>query len=89
MFDRTQYVVEKKLVPLLGLDETYGVKDVNGNLLGYIKRAWGEGKFWFEGVDGTRRGEIRYKNETSGPYEVYDAQKSASSYYRMGWGTPK
>jgi uncharacterized protein YxjI len=65
VFDRTQYVIEKKLVTFR---DAYGVKDVNGNLLGYIKR---NSKFWFEGMDGTRQGEIR---EVGGTYEVYDAQ---------------
>jgi len=70
VFDRTQYVVERKLLTVLTLGETYGVKDVNGNLLGYIKK---KGKFWFfEGVDGTRQGEIRAR--LASPYEVYDAQ---------------
>ena len=73
MFNRTQYVVEKTLLTLLGLGRTYRVKDVNGNLLGYIKMAWWKEKFWFEGMNGTYQGEIRYEN-SFGPYEVYDAQ---------------
>ena len=32
MFDKTQYIIEQKLV---AIRDTYGVKDVNGNLLGY------------------------------------------------------
>ena len=68
MFDRTQYVVEKKLLTVLTLGETYDIKDVNGNLLGYIKR---NSKFWFEGMDGSRQGEIR---DVGGAYEVYDAR---------------
>jgi uncharacterized protein YxjI len=68
VFHRTQYVVEKKL---LTVRKTYSVKDVNGNLLGYIKG--NKKKIWFERMDGTHQGEIRYKNST-GPYEVYDAQ---------------
>jgi len=32
MFDKTQYIVEQKLVAIW---DTYGAKDVNGNLLGY------------------------------------------------------
>jgi uncharacterized protein YxjI len=71
VFDRTQYVVEKKLLTLLGLGGTYSVKDVNGNLLGYIKMAWWKRKIRFEGMDRTRQGEIRYGNFT---YKVYDAQ---------------
>jgi uncharacterized protein YxjI len=73
VLERSQYVVEKKLLTLLGLVGTYSVKDMNGNLLGYIKRAWGKGNFWFEGVDGIRQGEVRYGSST-GPYEVYDSQ---------------
>jgi uncharacterized protein YxjI len=74
VFDRAQYVIEKKLVTVR---DTYGVKDVNGNLLGYIKKQIlisFRPKFWFEGPDGTRQGEIRYGKLASGKYEVYDAQ---------------
>jgi len=72
VFDRTQYVVEKKLLTVLTLGETYDIKDVNGNLLGYIKR---NSKFWFEGMDGSRQGEIR---DVGGAYEVYDARNGGA-----------
>jgi len=34
MFDQNKYVIEQKLA---ALRDTYGVKDLNGNLLGYVK----------------------------------------------------
>lgn len=74
MFNGAQYVIEKKLVTVRN---TYSIKDVNGNLLGYIKKQFLgsiRAKFWFEGPDGTRQGEIRYGKLGSGKYEVYDAQ---------------
>jgi hypothetical protein len=75
MFDRTQYVIEMtlggRLVPFSR--DTYSVMDTHGNLLGYAKKQrlklWP--RFWFEGMDGTRTGEIRSSKKG---YEVYDAQ---------------
>jgi len=75
MFHKTQYVIEMtlggRLVPLS--KDTYSIKDTHGNLLGYAKKQrlklWP--KFWFEGTDGTRLGEIRSSKKR---YEVYDAQ---------------
>jgi len=72
MFDKTQYVIEQKLVTLR---DAYGVKDVNGNFLGYVKRqmlTFGP-KFWLEGTDGTRLAEIRGK-ALRATYEVFNAQ---------------
>ena len=40
MFNQNKYTIEQKLV---ALRDTYGVKDLNGNLLGYVKQklsAW-------------------------------------------------
>ena len=75
MFDKTQYVIEmtmgSRLVPFSR--DTYSVKDTHGNLLCYAKKQrlklWS--KFWFEGTDGTRMGEIRSSKKGD---EVYDAQ---------------
>ena len=71
MFDKTKYVIETSITERLrALRETYGVKDANGNLLGYIKEERLGINCWFEGMDGTRLGEIRVADG----YEVYDAQ---------------
>jgi uncharacterized protein YxjI len=67
MFNETRYVVEKKRVVLR---PTYQVKDVNGNLLGYVKGQRLKPNYWFEDVDGTRLDEIRGAEH----YEVYDVQ---------------
>jgi len=98
MFDKTQYVIEQKLV---ALRDTYGVKDTNGNLLGYVKGQASlsvgpleRTKYWFEGTDGTRQGEIRRKalGET---YEVYDAKNQLHATIKLGgtsrfvFGTPE
>lgn len=68
-----QYLIEMKLA---ALRDTYGIKDKNGNLLGYVKKqviSWGP-KFWFEGTDGTRHGEIHGKLLTIRPtFEIYDS----------------
>ena len=72
MFDRRQYAIKEKTSYVPGLRETYEVKDVNGNLLGYVKKHRIRDNFWFEGTDGTRMGEIRYAGAHR--YEVYDAQ---------------
>lgn len=72
MFDKTQYVIEKgKIERLRALRGTYNVKDVNGNLLGYVKEQRLGPNAWFEGTDETRLGEIR---ATDHGIEVYDAQ---------------
>jgi uncharacterized protein YxjI len=57
MFDQNKYIIEQKLV---ALRDTYGVKDLNGNLLGYVKAkivSMGP-KFWFEDTNGVQLGEI-------------------------------
>ena len=57
MFDQNKYTIEQKLV---ALRDTYGVKDLNGNLLGYVKAkivSMGP-KFWFEDTNGVQLGEI-------------------------------
>jgi uncharacterized protein YxjI len=56
VFETTKYVIEKKLVA-----PAYGVKDVNGNLLGYVKAkraSIGHVKFGFEDNAGAQLGEI-------------------------------
>ncbi|MGD0644787.1 MAG: LURP-one-related family protein [Candidatus Bathyarchaeia archaeon] len=57
MFDQNKYIIEQKLV---ALRDTYGVKDLNGNLLGYVKaKIVSVGpKFWFEDTNGVQLGEI-------------------------------
>lgn len=72
MFDRTQYAIEEKTSYVPGRRETYEVKDVSGNLLGYAKKQRLRDNLWYEGTDGTRMGEIRYAGAHR--YEVYDAQ---------------
>ena len=57
MFNQNKYTIEQKLV---ALRDTYGVKDLNGNLLGYVKQkivSVGP-KFWFEDTNGVQLGEI-------------------------------
>ena len=57
MFGQDKYTIEQKLV---ALRDTYGVKDLNGNLLGYVKAkiiSMGP-KFWFEDTNGVQLGEI-------------------------------
>jgi len=57
MFNQNKYTIEQKLV---AVRDTYGVKDLNGNLLGYVKQkivSVGP-KFWFEDTNGVQLGEI-------------------------------
>ena len=57
MFNQNKYTIEQKLV---ALRDTYGVKDLNGNLLGYVKQkivSVGP-KFWFEDTNGVQLGEV-------------------------------
>jgi len=60
MFDQNNYTIEQKLV---ALRDTYGVKDLNGNLLGYVKaKILSVGaKFWFEDTNGVQLGEVDAK----------------------------
>lgn len=86
MFNKTQYVVERKQLAafLPFAKDTYNVKDVRGNLLGCFKkqrRIFGEGEFWIEGTDGTRLGEIRVSRKRH--REVYDAQRQLRATIRM------
>lgn len=67
VFGKTQYLIEKKRVALRW---TLNVRDVNGNLLGYVRGQRLKPNYWFEDVEGTRLGEIRGAEH----YEVYDAQ---------------
>ena len=72
LFDQDKYTIEQKLV---ALRDTYGVKDLNGNLLGYVKAkivSMGP-KFWFEDLNGVQLGEIDGKIITiHNEYEVKD-----------------
>jgi len=57
IFNQNKYTIEQKLV---AVRDTYGVKDLNGNLLGYVKQkivSVGP-KFWFEDTNGVQLGEI-------------------------------
>ena len=72
MFGQNKYTIEQKLV---ALRDTYGVKDLSGNLLGYVKAkivSWGP-KFWFEDLNGVQLGEIDGKIVSiHNEYEVKD-----------------
>jgi len=57
LFNQNKYTIEQKLV---ALRDTFGIKDLNGNLLGYVKQkivSMGP-KFWFEDTSGVQLGEI-------------------------------
>ena len=72
MFGQDKYTIEQKLV---AIRDTYGVKDLNGNLLGYVKQkivSMGP-KFWFEDTAGVQLGEIDGKIVTiHNEYDVKD-----------------
>ena len=77
VFHKKHYIIEMKLAGafLDALSEVYNVKDANsGSILGYVKKKklklWP--KFWFEGTDGTKMGEI-HSSKTA--YKFYDARK--------------
>ena len=75
LFAKKQYIIDMKLASAIlePLRDVYNVKDEYGNLLGYFKKQrlkiWP--KFWFEGIDGTRLGEIHSSKKG---YEIYDVQ---------------
>jgi hypothetical protein len=75
MFAQKEYIIDMKLASafLEPLRDVYNVKDGYGNLLGYVKKQrlkiWP--KFWFEGMDGTRLGEIHSSKKGD---EIYDVQ---------------
>ena len=73
-FRGTQYVIDQKI---LAVRDTFGIKDTSGNLLAYVKQqlvSFGP-KFWYEGTDGTRLGEIHGKVLAIRPtFEIYNAQ---------------
>ena len=77
VFHKKHYIIEMKLggAFLDPLSEVYNVKDANsGSILGYVKKQklklWP--KFWFEGTDGTKMGEI---HSSMTAYKFYDARK--------------
>lgn len=85
MFDKMQYVVERKQVAaiLRFVRDTFNIKDVNGNLLGCFKRQkriFGGGEFWIEDTDGIHLGEIL---EPKIGYTVYDAQNQLRGTIKM------
>lgn len=73
-FRGSQYIIDQKI---LAVRDTFGIKDVNGNLLAYVKQqlvSWGP-KFWYEGTDGAHFGEIHGKVLAIRPtFEIYNAQ---------------
>lgn len=73
-FRGTKYIVDQKI---LAVRDTFGIKDTSGTLLAYVKRqllSFGP-KFWYEGTDGARLGEIHGKVLTIRPtFEIYDAE---------------
>src|SRR5690348_14310425 len=59
-FRETNYIVDQKI---LAITDTFAIKNTSGNLLAYVKQqrvSFGP-KFWFEGTDGSRLGEIHGK----------------------------
>ncbi len=74
MFNSNGYIIEQKI---LALRDTFGIRDVNGNLLAYVKKelvSFGP-KFWFETVNGQHLGEIHGKILAIRPtFEIYDSQ---------------
>ncbi|HZY47110.1 MAG TPA: LURP-one-related family protein [Candidatus Bathyarchaeia archaeon] len=73
-FRGTQYIIDQKI---LAIRDTFGIKDASGNLLAYVKQqlvSFGP-KFWYEGTDGTRLGEIHGKVLAIRPtFEIYNTQ---------------
>jgi len=73
-FRATQYIIDQKI---LAIRDTFGIKDTSGNLLAYVKQqlvSFGP-KFWYEGTDGRRIGEIHGKVLAIRPtFEIYNAQ---------------
>ena len=73
-FAGNQYIIEQKI---LAVRDTFGIKDTNGNLLAYVKQqllSFGP-KFWFEGLNGERFGEVHGKILTVRPtFEIYGQQ---------------
>jgi uncharacterized protein YxjI len=78
VFSEKEYIIEQKIA---ALQNTFGIKDRNGNLLAYVKKklvSWGP-QFYFETPDGTRLGEMRGKVLTIRPtFEIYDQQGLAA-----------
>jgi uncharacterized protein YxjI len=74
VFSGKDYIIEQKIA---ALQNTFGIKDRNGNLLAYVKKklvSWGP-QFYFETPDGTRLGEMRGKVLAVRPtFEIYDQQ---------------
>jgi uncharacterized protein YxjI len=74
VFSGKEYIIEQKIA---ALQNTFGIKDRDGNVLAYVKKklvSWGP-QFYFETPDGTRFGEMRGKVLTVRPtFEIYDQQ---------------
>jgi uncharacterized protein YxjI len=80
ILDKTKFLIEKRrLTPR----PTYNVKDENGTLLGYYKAQMLKPDYWFEGIDGTRLGEVRSVGKR---YEVYDTQNQLKATIRPASG---
>jgi uncharacterized protein YxjI len=73
-FAGNEYIVEQKI---LTLRDTFGIKNTAGNLLAYVKKqivSFGP-KFWFEGPNGERLGEVHGKVLSVRPtFEIYGEQ---------------
>lgn len=74
VFSAREFIIEQKIA---ALRDTFGIRDRNGNLLGYVKKklvSWGP-QFTFETPDGVAFGEMRGKVLTVRPtFEIYDQQ---------------
>ncbi len=83
MFNEKQYIIELKLAGALFryVRDVYNIKNGYGDVLGYVKKQrlklWP--KFWFEGTDGTRMGEIHTSKKG---YAVYDTQNQLRATIR-------
>jgi len=73
-FRETDYIVDQKI---LAIRDTFAIKNTSGNVLAYVKQqlvSFGP-KFWFEGTDGSRLGEIHGKVLAIRPtFEIYNPQ---------------
>jgi hypothetical protein len=73
-FRETNYIVDQKI---LAIRDTFAIKNTSGNVLAYVKQqlvSFGP-KFWFEGTDGSRMGEIHGKVLAIRPtFEIYNPQ---------------
>ncbi len=73
-FRETNYIVDQKI---LAIRDTFSIKNTSGQILAYVKQqllSFGP-KFWFEGTDGSRLGEIHGKVLAIRPtFEIFNSQ---------------